>query len=251
VAGGGLVTLIVARLLRWKLLGRRFSIGAPRMIVRSHLPWPLRWAFVAVMLGFSAALAVWAFETGKSLAGVGRDAQDELLRLRAEVTQLRAQRDRAQAVANSSESLLKAEQAAQQRLAEQIKQAEAEVLSVKADLGFFERLLPAASGGDGVAVRAFQVEVLAPGQLRYQVLVMQPGRAAPEFHGRYDVLLTGTQDGKPWSASLPGGPKPLQVKQYARLEGLIDHPAQAVVKTAQLRLTDNKGLVAATQNVRL
>jgi hypothetical protein len=236
--------------LRWKLLGRRFSIGAPRMIVRSHLPWPLRWAFVAVMLGFSAALAVWAFETGKSLAGVGRDAQDELLRLRAEVTQLRDQRDRAQAVANSSESLLKAEQAAQQRLAEQLKQAEAEVLSVKADLGFFERLLPAGSG-DGLAVRAFQVETIAPGQLRYQVLVMQPGRATPEFQGRYDVLLTGTQDGKPWSASLPGGPKPVQVKQVARLEGLIDHPAQAVVKTAQLRLTDSKGLVAATQNARL
>lgn len=220
------------------------------MIVRSHLPWPLRWAFVAVMLGFSAALAVWAFETGKSLAGVGRDAQDELLRLRAEVTQLREQRDRAQAVANSSESLLKAEQAAQRRLAEQIKLSEAEALSLKADLGFFERLLPAGSG-DGLAVRAFQVEAIAPGQLRYQVLVMQPGRAAPEFQGRYDVLLTGTQDGKPWSASLPGGPKPVQIKQYARLEGLIDHPAQAVVKTAQLRLTDSKGLVAATQNVRL
>lgn len=220
------------------------------MIVRSHLPWPLRWAFVAVMLGFSAALAVWAFETGKSLAGVGRDAQDELLRLRAEVTQLREQRDRAQAVANSSESLLKAEQAAQRRLAEQLKQAESEAMTLKADLGFFERLLPAGSG-EGLAVRAFQVEAIAPGQLRYQVLVMQPGRAAPEFQGRYDVLLSGTQDGKPWSASLPGGPKPLQVKQVARLEGLIEHPAQAVVKTAQLRLTDNKGLVAATQNVRL
>jgi hypothetical protein len=147
------------------------------MIVRSHLPWPLRWAFVAVMLGFSAALAVWAFETGKSLAGVGRDAQDELLRLRAEVTQLREQRDRAQAVANSSESLLKAEQAAQRRLAEQLKQAESEAMTLKADLGFFERLLPAGSG-EGLAVRAFQVEAIAPGQLRYQVLVRRSSRAA-------------------------------------------------------------------------
>ena len=29
--------------MRWKLLRRRLSISAPRMIVRSHLPWPLRW----------------------------------------------------------------------------------------------------------------------------------------------------------------------------------------------------------------
>lgn len=34
------------------------SISAPRMIVRSHLPWPLRWAVVALMFGFSAALAM-------------------------------------------------------------------------------------------------------------------------------------------------------------------------------------------------
>ena len=51
--------------MRWKLLRRRMSISAPRVIVRSHLPWPLRWAVVALALGFSAALALWAFEFGK------------------------------------------------------------------------------------------------------------------------------------------------------------------------------------------
>jgi hypothetical protein len=55
--------------MRWKLLRRRLSVSAPRMIVRSHLPWPLRWAVVALMFGFSAALALWAFEFGKEIAG--------------------------------------------------------------------------------------------------------------------------------------------------------------------------------------
>ncbi len=240
----------MARPLRWKLLGRRFSIGAPRMIVRSHLPWPLRWAFVAVMLGFSAALAVWAFETGKSLAGLDRDAKEELAQLRVDVVTLRDDRDKAQSIANTAESLLKAERATQQQLANQLKQVEGESMTLKADLGFFERLLPAAAG-EGLSVRAFQVESPAPGQIRYQVLVMQQGKALPEFQGRYDVLLTGTEDGKPWSASLPGGPKPLNIKQYARLEGMIDYSAQAVVKTAQVRLTDGKGAVQATQTARL
>ncbi len=240
----------MAKPLSWKLLRRRFSIGAPRMIVRSHLPWPLRWAFVALMLGFSAAIAVWAFETGKNLTGLDRDAENELAKLRIEVAQLRAEREKAQSVANTAGSLLKAERAAQERLAEQLKQVEAESMTLKADLGFFERLLPAAAG-EGLSVRAFQVEAAAPGQTRYQLLVMQQGKPLQDFQGRYDVVLSGTHDGKPWSVSLPGGPKPLQIKQYARVEGVIDHPAQVVVKTAQIRLMDIKGVVQASQIARL
>ncbi|MBL8301163.1 MAG: hypothetical protein JNM26_00155, partial [Ideonella sp.] len=68
--------------MRLKLLRRRLSISAPRMIVRSHLPWPLRWAVAALVLGFSAALALWAFEFGKSIAGLDRDAKLELAHLR-------------------------------------------------------------------------------------------------------------------------------------------------------------------------
>ncbi len=65
--------------MRWKLLRRRLSVSKPRLIERSHLPWPLRWAALAVMLGFSAALAHWAFEFGKDIAGLDlrvMDAQD-------------------------------------------------------------------------------------------------------------------------------------------------------------------------------
>ena len=68
--------------MRWKLLRRRLSVSAPRMIVRSHLPWPLRWAALAVMFGFSAAIALWAFEFGKEIAGLDRGAKEELAQLR-------------------------------------------------------------------------------------------------------------------------------------------------------------------------
>ena len=78
--------------MRWKLLRRRLSVSAPRMIVRSRLPWPLRWLLLAVMLGFSAALALWAFEFGKEFAGLDRRAKEELANLRAEAE--RAERGR-------------------------------------------------------------------------------------------------------------------------------------------------------------
>jgi hypothetical protein len=235
--------------MRWKLLRRRLSVSAPRMIVRSHLPWPLRWAVAALMLGFSAAIALWAFEFGKSIAGLDRDAKEELVHLRAEVTRLREESERTTSVANTADSLLKTERATQERLAQQVRQLEGEKQSLQADLGFFEKLLP--SVGEGLQLRGLQAEQKTPAELRYQLLVMQVGKSAAEFRGRYDLLLTGLQDGRPWTMTLPGGPKPIQLKQYARVDGMIDLPAQVVIKTVQARVTDSQGAVRATQTLRL
>ena len=80
---------------------------------------------------------------------------------------------------------------------------------------------------------------------------MQAGKTLPEFNGRYDITLSGTLDGKPWNFTPPGGPKPLQMKQYLRVEGMIDHPPQAVVKTIQVRVMDTSGGVKATQSAKL
>jgi hypothetical protein len=236
--------------MRWKLLRRRLSVSAPRMTVRGQLPWPLRWALVALMLGFSAALALWAFETGKDLAGLDRDAKAELTRLRDEVGQLRAASDKAQSVADTSDSLLKAERTTLERLAQQVRQLESENLGLKADLGFFERLLPT-NGADGLTIRGLQVELKSPVQLRYQLLVMQGGKVAAEFTGRYELTLVGTLDGKPWTLPSAAGAQALQVRQYARVEGLVALPPNAVVKTVQVRITDVGGSVRATQTIRL
>ena len=236
--------------MRWKLLRRRLSVSAPRVIVRSHLPWPLRWAVAAVVLGFSGALALWAFETGKELAGLEADAQAELARLRIEVQSLREERDRAQAIADAADGLLKAERAAQDRLAQELRQAQDRQLALESDLGFFERLLPAA-GDKPLQVRALQADAAAPGQTRYQLLLMQAGRAPVVFEGRYDIRLSGLLDGRPWTAGLPGGPQPFKLRQYARLEGLVEHPPGVVLKTVQARITDQAGAVRATETTRV
>lgn len=234
--------------MRWKLLRRRLSVSAPRMIVRSRLPWPLRWAFAAVMLGFSAAIALWAFQFGKEIAGLDRDTQQELQRLRLELQQLRTEHAQARQVADTAESLLRAERAAQEGLAQQLRQAEAVKEALRADLGFFERLLP--TKGEGLQLRGLQAEVGLPGQLRYQMLVVQNARNAAEFAGRYDILLGGTREGRPWSQPLPGGPQPLRLQQYLRLQGTVDHPPEAVIKTVQVRVVDQQGTTRATQSVK-
>lgn len=234
--------------MRWKLLRRRLSISAPRMIVRSHLPWPLRWALLALMCGFSAALALWAFEFGKDIAGLDRNAKEELQKLRVEVAQLRGEREGAVSIANTAQSLLTTEKTVQEKLAQQLKVVEAENLSLRGDLGFFERLLPSGAN-EGLSIRGLQVERQSEGRVRYQLLVMQAGKKPPEFNGRYEVTLTGTLDGKPWTLSQPDGPQALQAKQYVRIEGAIDHAPLAVVKSATVKVTDLRGGIKATLTV--
>jgi hypothetical protein len=235
--------------MRWKLFRRRLSISAPRVAIRSHMPWPLRWVVLAIAFGFSASLALWAFEFGKEIAGLERTSKEELTQMRAELETLRAERERAQSIANTADSLLKTERVTQDRLSQQLRQSEAEVLALKADLGFFERLLPTA--GDGLAVRALQAEPIQPGQLRFQLLVMQSGRSPAEFKGRYEFQLAGTLDGKPWTFTPQPAQRALALKQYARVEGMLDHPNTAVVKSVQVRVLDGNGGVRASQTVKL
>ena len=219
------------------------------MTVRSHLPWPLRWAAVAVMLGFSAALALWAFEFGKDIAGLDRDAKEELVRLRDEVAQLRTEHAQARQIADTADSLLKTERTALERLSQQVRQLQADKQSLQTDLGLFEKLLPGA--GDGVQVRSLQAQTPLPGQLRYQMLLALTGKNAAEFKGRYDIQLSGLLDGKPWTQALPTGPQLLQIRQVTRVEGSIDHPVGAVIKSLQVKVTDAQGTARASQTLRL
>ena len=95
--------------MRLKLLRRRLTISAPRMKVRSAMPWPLRWAGAAIVLGFCAAISLWAFELGKDIAGVETGAGQEVLRLREDIARLSAERERIQSLLNTSGSAITVE----------------------------------------------------------------------------------------------------------------------------------------------
>jgi hypothetical protein len=235
--------------MRWKLLRRRLTISAPRVAVRSAMPWPLRWVGAAMVLGFCAAISLWTFELGKSLAGLDSKGKEELAELRAENARLREERDKAQSVLNTSGSLITAERSAQERLAAQIRQLEAENRALRDDLGFFEKLIPA-SGNESIAIRGLQAEVLGAGQMRWQVLVIQPSRNAPEFRGRLELTVAGTLDGKPWSMPVPGGNQNLQFRQYRRLEGMVDLPEQAVVQNVSAKVVEGSA-TRAVHSIKL
>ena len=239
--------------MRLRLFRRRLTVSAPRVSVRSTLPWPLRWLTLAVVLGFCAAVGLWAFEFGKDIAGVDTDTKDELAKLRTEVATLRADRDKVQSVFNTSGSLLTAEKATQEKLTAQIRQLEAANRALRDDLGFFEKLIPAAAN-ETVAIRGLQAEALgAPElslQMKWQVLVIQPVKNAPDFNGKLDITFSGTQNGKAWMMSLPGGAQTLQFRQYRRVEGVVDLPPQVVVKSVSAKVLEGSA-TRAVQAIKL
>lgn len=235
--------------MKFRLFRRRLTISSPRMSVRNSLPWPLRWIGGAVMLGFSAAIALWAFEVGKGIAGLDTGSKQELTALRQEVANLRSDRDKSQSIANTSGSLLTAEKALQEKMTSQIRQLEADNRSLRDDLGFFEKLLPAGST-DVASIRSLQAELLTESQLKWQVLVIQPVKDAANFNGKLEMTVAGTLGGKPWTAELPGGPQALQFKQYRRIEGVLDLPPLAVVKTVTAKVIEGTA-VRSVQIFRL
>jgi hypothetical protein len=235
--------------MRFKLLRRRLTISAPRMAVRSHMPWPFRWAGRAIVLGLCAAISLWTFEFGKEFAGLDIGAKEELVRLRADTVKLTEERDKVQSILNTSASLVTAEKAAQDRMAAQIRMLEAENRALRDDLGFFEKLIPT-TAGEGLAIRSLQAEVLSGTQLKWQVLVIQPVKNVPEFRGKLAISLSGTLAGKPWMMELPGGPQPLQFRQYRRVEGMVDLPPDAVVQNVSAKVVEGTA-TRAVQSIKL
>lgn len=242
--------------MRFRLLRRRLTISAPRMAVRSALPWPFRWMMLALAFGFCAAIALWAFEFGKDIAGIDRGAKEEFAKLRTELTQTQAelaiikeQRDKAQSVANTAGTLVATEKSATDQLTAQVRQLEAENRKLQDDLGFFQRLIPSGGSSEGVAIRGLQAERQSDGSLKWQVLIIQASKNAAEFTGNVEIGFSGMQGAKPWAAMLPDGLKSIRIRQYGRLEGVMELPQHIVVKSMTARVLDGTN-VKATQTIK-
>ena len=242
--------------MRLRLILRRLTVSAPRMSVRTALPWPFRWAVLALVLGFCAAIGLWAFEFGKDIAGLDSDAKEELRQAKSELVgvrtqlmNLKAERDKAQLIANTSETLMTSEKVAREKLIALVKQLETDNQSLRDDLGFFEKLIPT-TGSEGIVIRGLQADVRGGREIKWQVLVIQPRKNPIEFSGRLELSFSGVQNGKPWVGALPGGAVVFKVKQYGRLEGILELPPSVVVKTVAAKVMDGAA-VKAVQSIKL
>lgn len=230
--------------MKWKLWVRNLSVSGPRVAVRTELPWPLRALIVFVGFALAVAAGFTVYEHGRSLGAPDHDDLGaELSRVRGQLAQAVAERDRQAAAAVNWENQLKVERSAQQQVAVQVKLLEDENAKLKADLAFFESLLPMPANAKGVVIRSFRVQADGePNALRYRLLVQQSGRPDRDFTGAVSLTVHLQQGGRPWVLQLPdpslpdAGPAPLSFRHYQRVEGSFSIPAGATVRSVLVKI---------------
>jgi hypothetical protein len=243
--------------LKVKLWLSRWSIAAPRMTIKTYLPWPLRAIFFAIVVGLGGAIAMWAYDLGRSLTGFNPAAtKEQLADFKEQIEKLSLERDQFSTTVNAAESQLNIQRSAQTQLATQVKALESENTKLKEDLAFFESLLPADTGTQGVSIRRLKAEIIAPNQLRYRLLVMQGGKGERDFIGNIQLAVTVFQGGKsammvfPEASSADTEKFKLGFKHYQRVEGILTLPEGASMKMVQARILE-KGQIRAQQSANL
>ena len=245
----------------WKLR-QRFGIAAPKVLVRTQMPWYLRWLGVAVLLAFSAALAAWMYDAGRRFAGFDRsEVEQELTSARHELASVRDELARLRAATNSSDSKLSIERTAQQKLAQQIRTLEQENARVREELAIFESMLSSeTTSAAPLSVLRFKVEPdVIPGEYRYRVLLLAAGpRRGRDFQGRLELAVSLTESGRGAMITVPGAGDPdlaafrLGFKHFQRVEGIFRVSPKAKVTSVQVRVYEGTASdVKVTQSVTL
>ena len=259
---------------RFRFMRRRMTIAAPKMSVRTHIPWYWRGLFWILVLSISTASAAWIYDAGRKFAGFDRnEVQQELSDLRAQTGKLSAENASLKADGNAAGSRLSIEQTAQRHLAEQVRALERENTRLKEDLALFEGMVAADRKEGSFAINNFKVEV-DKGRLRYRMLLSRGARTGsilggnqePEFTGRVEFHLfenatAVAADGKgeaPASGMIrlpsteEAGADNYRVKfrYFQRLDGELALPAGSHPKQVQVRLLEGDK-VKATQTVNL
>ncbi|MFN3566746.1 MAG: DUF6776 family protein [Burkholderiaceae bacterium] len=231
--------------MKWKLFRRRMTVSAPRVTIRSQLPWPIRLLFAFLLVVAATAAGVAIYEYGKEFAGPGRrELTAEVDRLNSQLRELKAERDRLAAVATAYEAQMKVERSAQEQLAAQVAQLETEANRLREDLDFFESLLPAGTGSKGVVIRSFRMQPDGePNRMRYRLLVQQSGKPQRDFVGSVQMQVNFVQNGRNFTLQVPDPGSAdaarsldLVFRHYQRVEGTLSLPAGAVARSVLVRI---------------
>ena len=221
----------------------RFGINAPRLAVRTRVPWPLRVFSVVVLVAGGLLLGQWVFETGARVAGFERGrSQEELAELRLRGAQLQQENATLKADNLRKTQDLEIEQTTHADLAKSLRSLQDENASLREDNAVFRNLL-APNDGPGPAIYRFKIErnPLLASEYRYRLLLLKTDKREQVFHGSIQFLVNGEQAGKKASILLPqanGKPQAIAVdfKYYQRLEGAFQLPAGLTPKNIQARL---------------
>lgn len=235
------------------------TIAAPRMSVRTHIPWYLRAVFWIVVLSVSTAFAAWIYDAGRRFAGFDSDeVQQELTELRTRSAQLAQENARLKAEYNAAGSKIAIEQTAQRNLAAQVHALEAENTRLKEDLALFEGMVSSERTEGAFSIGGAKLAV-ENGQLRYRMLLsrgVRPGsimgrQPEPEFSGRLEFQVESGNGTNGAMIRLPSGEPPagdatrVRFRYFLRVEGSLPLPQGAQPRQVIVRLLEGDKLRAS------
>lgn len=226
-------------------LRRKFGISAPRLAVRPHVPWYVRWAVVLPFVLAAGGLVWWAYDSGLEFAGFRRgQAEHELTQLREQVSALKAENARLSSQAASFERQAQVEHAANQETGKQLKGLNEENARLQEDLAFFQSLTLSGKREAELSIHRLKVEHdTLPGEYRYRLLLVQNGpQRAKEFQGSLQLLVNTQHNGKKSVMVFPQENAPedaayrLNFKYYQRVERSFQLPPDMSVESIQVRI---------------
>jgi hypothetical protein len=227
----------------WRRVKRSFSISAPKLSVRPHIPWYLRWSLTLPFILAALGLAWMAYDSGLELAGFYRgQTREELNRLREQSTRLEKENMRLSNQIAQYERQIQIEHASNQETTKQLKSLSDENSRIKEDLAFFQNIT-ATRGKEGeLTIHRLRLENdKIPGEYRLRMLLVQSGQRAKEFIGSYQLVAAVTEDSLKTTRLFPQNASgntqfQLNFKYYQRIEQSIQLPLGARLENVQVRI---------------
>jgi len=230
----------------WRKMRAHFGISAPRMAVRTHLPWWSRGALVATLLVIIAGMWWWGFDFGQIFSGfIRKEIEQKLVTLEADATKYRSEATELRARNSSLESEFSMNRGNQEALSKQATELAGENAQLKEELAFLQKLVSDSSKNIGLQIQRMTVEPDGEDMWRYSVLVVRGGSPKDEFAGTvvlHATLAPGSDGGTtPKVLVLPdddpaaASTLTLRFKYYQRVEGRFRVPPGARVTAVAAR----------------
>jgi hypothetical protein len=232
----------------WRRARQHFSIDAPRMAVRSRLPWPWRAVVGLTLLGVVAGMWWWGYDFGQIFGGFNRtEISNRIASLESENAQLRAENAQLHATDMRHESELAITAGAQATLSKQAIELQNENSQIKEELAFLQKLVADSSKQVGLSIQRLVIERERNDAWHYSLLLVRGGNPKDEFVGHVTLQVTVQPVGASGAAARativtlpdeqPGTAAALRLKfkYYQRLEGTFGVPNGGAVRAVTAR----------------
>ena len=230
----------------WRRVSQHFGISAPRMAVRTRLPWWGRGLMLAVTVAVIVGMWWWGFDFGQIFGGFNRkEIEGRLVTLESDAAKLRIEASELRSRNSALESELGMTRGAQEALTKQASELSGENAQIKEELAFLQKLVSDSSKTVGLQIQRIGIEPDGDDMWRYSLLIVRGGSPKEEFNGNVVVQATfvAPSDGTtpPRTILLPEDEPAtapaliLKFKYYQRVEGRFRVPPGGRVTSVTVR----------------